>query len=56
MLVMGHDIEPQGEELLRGEVLSIAAASITRMEWCKGRVHIPTLVFYLMGNSQRRII
>ena len=32
MFVMRHDIEPQGEDLLRGEVLTIAAVMITRLE------------------------
>lgn len=48
MLIMRHEMDQPEEELLRGEVLVILAAIITRMEtlYPEGNVYIPVRVHF----------
>lgn len=56
MFVMRDDIKPQGEDLLRGEALTIAAAIITRLEEFEEHKYIPILVLSFMGSLKGRIV
>ena len=51
MFTTRHDIDPRGEDLLRGEALAIAAAMITRLRRFSSEGHIYVPVSLMDPNS-----